>query len=299
MNNEYDKRGKRRKTVVLMILFVFTVFLLIYQLYSNAQREKQKKHRVMQVMEAAAQKSQLSDRIIAQPKVVGPTTVEEIATLKEKQAAVVLFEENLSAITDAAQKIFLQQENCLKDWLVGKKKTTVAYEMTKLAEEECQKVREAILLLALPQGLPDTVEKSLMETKQYMVMAYSNRRDALGDLLKFTVERKQGYLDQFNSGMRTYRSFLSSATLNIMEIKQQMGIMFSEKVMLKKAEEERSYKVEAIAYSKRNPFVFMGGEIFHLNNYVREGKIIAIFPDRVILKFKDTEEEYKLGEVIK
>jgi len=59
-----------------------------------------------------------------------------------------------------------------------------------------------------------------------------------------------------------------------------------------------AYVVDGIMYSKTNPRVMIGGEIFEVNEIIDGAKIVSIEVDRIKIKLDDFEQIYEIGDLI-
>ena len=56
--------------------------------------------------------------------------------------------------------------------------------------------------------------------------------------------------------------------------------------------------IEGILYSENNPAVIINGKTYFINDSIRGGRIINIYPDRVKIEFADGQAEYRVGSSI-
>lgn len=241
------------------------------------------------------------DPLVGPAKAIKPDIQEskiveqKIFTKHYRQSAVIAFEENISAIENASNKAFAQQQKAANSWFDGQIDGNSAYEIINLAREECERIKKDIGFIQQPEGLSDDVNELLAGARTGVIMAYTRRQEALDNLLKYIDDKKPGNLHEYKEKLKEFRALLYNGSMNLVEAKKKVNI----DIAGGRGNAGCGLRVEAVYYAPDKSFVFISGDIYRINDRVCSGVITDIQPDKLTIKSASETKEYSTGDVIR
>ncbi|MFH0790892.1 MAG: hypothetical protein V2A64_04595 [Candidatus Omnitrophota bacterium] len=221
--------------------------------------------------------------------------------LQKKQYDILAFENSLLTVEKSAADALKTQNKAMGDWKAGLLNTAELYKTTTVTKEQCEKVKKDIRFIRLPYGLPKEIEELLIETKVKLITAYNKRIDTLDYLLRSTNGINPDYQAKFNEGIKSAHELSSEAALSIIEAKKKIGINILEQnnnAADELPENNHSYNITGIFFSKSNPFVFINEKIYYVNDSILDGTITNILPNKITIKFTNGDRDYAIGDTI-
>lgn len=221
--------------------------------------------------------------------------------LKKKQYDILAFENSLLTVEKSAADALKIQNKAMGDWKAELLNTAELYKTTAVTKEQCEKVKKDIRFIRLPYGLPKDVEELLIETKVKLITAYNKRIAALDYLLRSTNGTNPDYQAKFNEGIKSAHELSSEAALSIIEAKKKIGINILEQnnnAADELPENNHSYNITGIFFSKSNPFVFINEKIYYINDSILDGTVTNILPNKITIKFANGDKDYAIGDTI-